>query len=155
MPMSFQERFAREIAVLLDETFESVHGIFLDKNTSLRETLAQITAERASRAVSARGTSIAAHVAHLTFYLDLLERGLHGEVLEKVDWEETWRTTQVTTKAWTQMQADVEETYRRVVATLDTPATWDGEDAVGDALAILAHTAYHLGAIRQMLLVID
>ena len=77
------------LGYLLDETFESVHGIYLDKGTSLRETLAAVPAEVASRPVSRRGTSVVAHDVHLTFYLDLLGRGLRGEAVGPVDWEET------------------------------------------------------------------
>jgi hypothetical protein len=31
---------------------------------------------------------------------------------------------------------------------------WEGEDDIGASLAILAHTAYHLGEIRQALCVV-
>ena len=43
------EHFTSILYDLLDETFERVHGIYLDKGTSLLETLATITAEEASR----------------------------------------------------------------------------------------------------------
>ena len=37
------EYFTKAILLLLDETFETVHGFYLDQNTSLFETLAGIT----------------------------------------------------------------------------------------------------------------
>ncbi len=39
---------------MFDETFEQVQGMYLDKGTSLFETLATVTAEEASRPVSAK-----------------------------------------------------------------------------------------------------
>lgn len=37
-----------------------------------------------------------------------------------------------------------------MVVTVETHAVWD-EDALGVATGAIAHTAYHLGAIRQRL----
>ena len=41
------EHFTGALIPLLDETFDNVHGIFLDKGTSLFETLATISSEEA------------------------------------------------------------------------------------------------------------
>ncbi len=38
-----------------------------------------------------------------------------------------------------------------MLATMQGGPTRDGEDAIGGVLAILVHTAYHLGEIRQAL----
>ncbi len=43
--------FFTEVSRLLDETFENHHGIYLDKGTSLFETLDGIRADEASRPV--------------------------------------------------------------------------------------------------------
>ena len=66
------EIFSREILDLLDEAFEQHHGIFLDKGTSLFQTLDDVSAEQASRTASPKSASIAAHVKHVTFYLNVL-----------------------------------------------------------------------------------
>ena len=42
------EHFTKAILMLLEETFEKVEGFYLDKNTSMFETLAGISAEEAS-----------------------------------------------------------------------------------------------------------
>jgi len=67
------DSFTKELYELLDETFNQVHGIYLDKGTSLFETLETITAEQASRPVSATCASIAAQVEHVRFYLQVLQ----------------------------------------------------------------------------------
>lgn len=44
-------RFKRELFECLDETFERHHGIYLDKNPSLFENLANISASEASTSI--------------------------------------------------------------------------------------------------------
>ena len=48
------EHFTSAICTLLDETFDNVQGIYLDKGTSLFETLATISAEEASLPVGGK-----------------------------------------------------------------------------------------------------
>lgn len=152
---NFQDRFALEMGQLLTETFESVDGIYLEAGTSLLETLAAVTAKQASRKVSAEGSSVAAHVRHLTFYLELLEGGMRGKETEGADWEETWRITAVTESEWDEMRERLARSYQQFRALLNFPGVWEigGGGAIAVALAVATHTAYHLGAIRQMLLV--
>ncbi len=145
------DRFTQELYALLDETFERVQGIYLDRGTSLFETLATISAEEASRPVSATCASIAAQVEHVRFYLEVLERYLRGETVGTVDWQASWRLTGVTPEEWATLKARLGEVYRSVSAVLRGFETWEGEHDIGGALAIVAHTAYHLGEIRQAL----
>ena len=145
------ERFTTEVLAFLDETFEQVRGIYLDKGTSLFETLATVSAEEASRPVSPSCASIAAQVEHVRFYLEVLERYLRGEAVGAVDWQASWQRASVTPEEWESLKWRLRETYRGVAATIRGVDRWDGEDAVGAALAIVVHTAYHLGEIRQAL----
>jgi hypothetical protein len=55
------------------EAFDGGHGMFLDKGTSLFETLDGISAEMASRQVNGGCATLAAHVAHVNFYCELTE----------------------------------------------------------------------------------
>jgi hypothetical protein len=55
-------QFTGELLFLLEETFESVYGIYLDRGISLLETLAGITAEEASIPVGWKCAKIAAEV---------------------------------------------------------------------------------------------
>ena len=74
---------------LLTETFESVQGAYLDKGTSLFETLAEISAAQASQPMGNCAT-IAAHVAHTRYYLEVLEDRMFGRDLSTVNWEQIW-----------------------------------------------------------------
>ena len=140
----------------LEETFGGRHhGIYVDKGTSLLETLEPMTAEEASSRASDRTGSIAAHVRHVVFYTDLLVRSIRGEELGTVNWREIWENDRpVTPDQWSREVAELRRAYADVRALLSDPATWDREDAPGEFMAIAVHTAYHLGAIRQALAVI-
>lgn len=145
-----QERFTTELFDLLDETFENVHGIYLDGGTSLFETLETITAAEASRPVGGKCATLGAQVAHVNFYLEVLERYLITHEAVKSDWGEIWRTVSVVTPdEWAASKAKLSETYHRVLTMFRNLDSWPGDNTIGGALAILMHTAYHLGEIRQ------
>jgi hypothetical protein len=145
------DRFTNELYPLLEETFERVQGIYLDKGTSLFETPAAISAEEASRPVSAGCASIAAQVEHVRFYLEVLERYMRGEAVGTVDWQASWQLTGVTPEEWTALRGRLGAAYRSVSAVMRGFETWEGENDIGGALAVVAHAAYHLGEIRQAL----
>ncbi len=145
------EKFSEEYLAILDETFVKHHGIFLDKNTSLFETLETIAAEEASKPVGGKCATLAAQVAHVTFYLEVLENYVLHRKSGNVDWGEIWRTVwAVTPEEWTSLQQNLKKTHKRVVKEL-RGLDWKDSRAIGGALAILVHTAYHLGEIRQAL----
>lgn len=149
------QRYTRELFDVLTETFEKVQGIYLDRGTSLFETLATISAEEASRPVSSRCATIAAQVEHVRFYLDVLADAITTKKAVRVDWGEIWRTVHgVTSAEWQASQTRLRESYQRVVTLFKGITTWDGEEEVSGSLAIIVHTAYHLGEIRQALCVI-
>jgi hypothetical protein len=146
------EHFTQALFTLLDETFDNVHGAFLDKNTSLFETLAGITASEASVPVGGKCATLAAQVKHVAFYLDVVEKSVRDPNYPRVDWGEIWRTVnRVTPEEWQAIQDELRASYNRILDLIrDTPA-WSSEDEIGEAIAVVAHTAYHLGEIRQAL----
>jgi hypothetical protein len=147
-----QERFTKELFDILDETFENHHGIYLDRGTSLFETLDRINAAEASQPVGGKCASLAAQVAHITFYLEVLERYILTKDTGDVDWGEIWRTIkEVSPDEWMDLKHQLRQTYQRVFSMLRGLETWEDDTSIGGALAIVAHTAYHLGEIRQAL----
>jgi hypothetical protein len=147
-----QTQLIQEIMDILDETFEHHHGIFLDKGTSLFETLEAIDHDQASIPVGGKCASLAAQVAHVTFYLEVLERYFVAGDTSKADWGAIWRTVEkVTPEEWEAYKANLKRTYRRIVGELRDVAVWKSDPHLASALAITVHTAYHLGEIRQAL----
>lgn len=151
---SVAKSFKKELFDIFEETFENVHGIFLDRGTSLFETLETISAEEASRPVSEKCACIAAQVEHTRFYLRVLENCFYKRTIGKVDWSESWQLKGVTPEEWEALKKSLKEAVQDVSADMKNIEDWEGEDNIGASLAILVHTAYHLGEIRQALGVI-
>jgi hypothetical protein len=145
-----QEHITENVFAILDEAFVTHHGIFLDQGNSLFETLETITAEEASIPVGGKCATLAAQVAHVNFYVEVLEAYILNKDIGKVDWGDIWRrVNKVSPEEWKAYQDQLKETYQRVIAMLQSVEDWNDERPIGGALAIAVHTAYHLGEIRQ------
>jgi hypothetical protein len=136
---------------LLTETFENVQGAYLDKGTSFFETLAEISAAAASQPMGNCAT-IAAHVAHTRYYLEVLEDRMFGRDLSYVNWNQIWDEVSAVDEAqWESMIAELQSTYQRILGHLDGADDWQGITELSSMLGIITHSAYHLGEIRQMM----
>ena len=147
-----QEDFTKSLFALLKETFESTNTAFgtmyLDKDTGFFATIENLNAETASRSVSEGSTTIAAHCEHTRFYLEFLGNYLK-EDYKMADWKESWNTKTVNEAEWTALRGQLHKTYQNVTDTFNEIETWN-DFKISGALGILAHSAYHLGAIRQI-----
>ena len=144
-----QELITQNLFDILDEAFVTHHGVFLDRGTSLFETLETITAAEASIPVGGKCATLAAQVAHVNFYLEVVEDYILNKERDNVDWGEIWRTVEkVTPQEWNGLRTKLRETYQRMDKMIRENEIWD-EDSIGGALALIVHSAYHLGEIRQ------
>lgn len=143
------EKFVGNLNEFFDETFEKVYGIYLDRATSLFETLETITAEDASKRVGGKCASIAGQVEHVRFYLHTLSRYMRQEEVEKIDWAKSWWLTEVNNDEWEALKAKLKEQYKSVRDLVNGIEDWEVGDLVSEAMATVVHTAYHLGEIRQ------
>ena len=147
-----KEDFTNNILFLLKETFEgsSPEGsAYLDRGVGVLNTIEKISAAQASHTIGDSDASIAAHTEHARFYLVALVEFMNGRT-EKVKWEESWLVKTVNETDWNSLRENVRRDYEEVTQTFQTMENWD-DDKVNDAMAIVVHTAYHLGAIRQIL----
>jgi hypothetical protein len=87
---------------------------------------------------------------HIRFYNDILIGGLQGKTYGKIDWKQSWLLQTVSDEAWKKLHDTLMQQYQALMALLESFETWD-DYKVGDPMAIVAHTAYHLGAVRQLL----
>jgi hypothetical protein len=146
------EHFTKAILDMLDETFDSVHGFYLDGGTSLFETLADISAAEASIPVGGKCATLAAQVKHVSFYLHVLEESVRDPNYPRVDWGEIWRTvSSVTEDEWAAIKTELRTNYNRIINLVQSAPVWPSDAEIGGAIAVIAHTAYHLGEIRQAL----
>lgn len=146
-----RDDFLKDVLFILRETFEgSPEGepsAYLDRGIGVFPTLDKLSADQVSREIN--GITIAAHTEHFKFYLDRLCEFIKGRT-EAVNWEQSWLIDEVNEQEWDALRGVVRKAYENVLRTFAEVETWSG-DNIGDAVAIIAHTAYHLGAIRQIM----
>ena len=143
--------FLKDVLFVLRETFEGSPAgepsAYLDRGIGVFPTIDNLSAAQVSTEIN--GISIAAHTEHFKFYLDRLCEFIKGRT-EKVNWEQSWLIDDVDETEWDALRLAVKKAYENVLRTFAEVEAWNG-DNIGDAVAIVAHTAYHLGAIRQIM----
>lgn len=153
---SADDVFRSALVKLLIEIFEGPPGseayVLNPGDPGLLRQLESITAQAASTRSMPGKTTIAAHVDHVLFGLSLLNRWAAGEPnpWADADWNASWERSVVSEDQWRSLCKQLREqssAWRNVVAAR---TEWDDISAAG-ALSSAAHTAYHLGAIRQIL----
>ena len=115
------------------------------------KSLARLSAADASRVPPAGGASIAAHVDHLCYGFELLNRYAAGDedAFATADYSGSWDRTTVSDAEWQQLRERLAaqlHTWRGVVGELDASVQLH----VTGAISSVVHLAYHLGAIRQI-----
>ena len=145
-----QQFFVNSLAFLLRETFEgSPEGegsSYLDQVVGVFNTLVKLSAAQVS--VNVNGTTVAAQTEHTKFYLDRLCEFIHGRT-ERVNWDDSWLIEDVNEAEWDALRDAVRASYAKTLGCFAENSSWS-EDNVGMAMGMLAHTAYHLGGIRQI-----
>ncbi len=139
--------FTEVIQALLTEAFEGSSQVwFSDRDTGLFSSVQDLTAEQVSK------TGIAAHVEHLRWSLSKVNAMMRGE-RPAMDWAQSWRLKTVSEPEWQSLLGQLRLEYQTLQTNM--PANPDLNDRmfVTSGVALVAHAAYHLGAIRQMMLV--
>lgn len=157
MTTNVQRELTEELLQLLKETFEGPEptgpSAFLNKGTGLFQTINDVSPEAASAPAVAEGSTVAAHTEHIRFYVAVHHKLMLG-AREKIDWDESWRIRIVNSAEWDHLRQELRGAYATVVEHLRTLDSW-GLDEASLTMAIIAHTAYHLGAIRQLILAVQ
>jgi hypothetical protein len=146
------EQFRAALLTVLNEAFDPVDGptYFLDKGDSFFETLSGISAEQASQSLGPRSATLAAKVNHTRFYLDAVIANAEAGAYVPVDWDSSWAVGDVDEAGWQDLVERLRATSERFRQMAATNEVWN-EQIVGGAFGVVAHTAYHLGEIRQAL----
>lgn len=137
--------------VVLRETFERVEGMYLDRGTSMFETLATVSAAEASQPTAPGQSNIAAQVNHTIYYILTISEFLQGREPEGVDWDASWLVGDVDDAAWAALVADLGKTYDELLMLMADPSAWQDDEPLDGGIALVAHCAYHLGEIRRSL----
>lgn len=154
MPHPLQHAFVTLLGEIFDGTMHTPGGYILNpKDPGLLAQLESIDASVASTRPMPGQTTIAAHVDHVCYGLSLLNRDLDGEpdVFQTADWKASWRRTQVDGPTWRELIQRLRREASRWQERMKTHTDWSEEVGTCGSLASLPRTAYHLGAIRQLL----
>ena len=137
--------FTEVIRALLTEAFEGSSQVwFSDRDTGLFSSLQPQSAERAS------SSGIAAHAEHLRWSLASVNAMMRGE-RPSMDWKQSWTVNTVTDLEWQQLLEDLKLEYQNLQNNMPPNPDLSDRMFVTSGVALVAHAAYHLGAIRQML----
>lgn len=148
--------FLTELSARLSEIFDGPQGdwafILNPGDVGLLRQLEEISAAEASRRPMPGRTTIASHIDHVLYGLTLLNRWAAGEEnpWATANWEASWKRTEVTEAQWRTLRDQLAKHAAAWQKHVSERTDWDAM-AISGALASLAHTAYHLGAIRQIL----
>jgi len=94
--------------------------------------------------------TIASHVGHLRFALDLANRAARGEnPYANANWARSWDTRSVAEAEWKILLAGLRAQYEAFREILASGKAWEDEEFMTGTLGLIAHGAWHLGAIRQ------
>lgn len=141
--------------VLLEESFvgsDKGGNYYLDTGTGWFPSLSRVTAEAASRPLTPGGTTIAGHVFHTIFYLKVMLDVLQRKPQSRIDWRESWVVSVVEEAPWEELRSGLRDVYDELDRSLRSVESW-GEVETEVASCSIAHSAYHLGAVRQFLTV--
>ncbi|PYZ95516.1 hypothetical protein CR205_18470 [Alteribacter lacisalsi] len=138
---------------LLKETFEGpgkneIYFTDPGPGAGLLETIERINAREASMILPSSQASIAAHVHHTLYHLQVMNAGLLNED-RQVDWSLSWKIHEVDEGTWQAFKSQLKEEYDSFNETLEK-IEWTEQQTLY-ASAALAHCAYHLGSLKQLI----
>lgn len=139
---------------LLRETFEGPSGpstYFIDNDpkAGFFGAIDAASAAEASRPTRPGGSTVAAHVFHAGFHLDMSTGWLLGDRADR-DWAKSWALGSVDEAAWADLRRQFRAQYEAFrQAVVREPAT--GGENLSTILGAIAHGAYHLGAVKLAL----
>jgi hypothetical protein len=147
----------RALSTLLKETLvraDRQYAYLLNQgDPGIIETLKALSADTASTPPGPNRKPVVSHANHVLYGIELANRALGGEegVYESADWNHAWKLESVSNDQWRDLINQLEQQSALLLEQVSQPRDWN-EIMLTGVFAIAAHTAYHLGAIRQMLL---
>lgn len=151
------ETLRNSVKTMVKETFEGppvpVKGSWFtssEPNSGIFGVIERLSSDQAS--MSIHGTTLAAHTDHIRYHMwgtnEILKNGKQPEM----DWGKSWDIHSVDKQQWNRIQEGLRNEYLTLLESIDV-IEWN-ELLANEVLSSLAHSAYHLGAIRQMLKVV-
>jgi hypothetical protein len=128
---------------------------FIDNepNSGILGILDNVSAREASMSVDGSGqtgTTIAANAEHLRWSLANANAALRGETYQS-NWKESWNMLNVDEAEWQRLRQALRVEYETLRQAIKEQEYLPGP-ALNGVLALVPHAAYHLGTIRQMII---
>jgi hypothetical protein len=143
------------LAALFAELTEGAHapgGAFIlnSGDGGLLSALDGLSAADASQSVTG-GATVAAHAQHVRYGLSLMNRWARegGNPFADATWDAAWKISAVSDGEWADIRAGLRLETGLWKDALGKPRDASGVELRG-LIGSVAHTAYHLGAIRQI-----
>jgi hypothetical protein len=150
--MSTSELFTSLRDVMRELTYGTAPsgGVVLNRgDAGLLASLDRLTADDASMA-SQGGASIAAHVAHVSYGLSLMNRWAAGEdPFASADWNAAWQIGRVSQAEWDTLRSELRTQIDAWLEAIARPRDMEPVELNG-VIGSVVHLAYHVGAIRQI-----
>lgn len=115
------------------------------------KTIEQVDAKQASTPTVEGGSTIAAHTEHLRWSILVALEFFNGK-MPTPDWADSWKIKQVNEEEWKKLQQDLLKAYQDLKAAIAERKDWSNEQFNQGVLALVPHAAYHLGAIKQLII---
>jgi hypothetical protein len=157
MPESLNTLVPRSLQTLAGETLfratEKAAYLLNPGDLGFVETVRALSAEQASKNPGPGRKPIVAHSNHVLYGLSLLNRAIAGDPsgYETADWSLAWKLERVNDAEWQQLVADLDREAAAFQQSAGQSQEWS-EIMLTGCFGAVAHTAYHLGAVRQILL---
>ncbi len=136
---------------LFSGTSSSGSWVLNREDSGLLKSLNLLSSEQASKVPITGGASIAAHVEHLRYGFNFLNRWRDAgdeQAVADADFSAAWRRNAVSDEEWTVLRNDL---AREALAWRDLlDVSKDGAPGMDGKFACVVHLAYHVGAIRQI-----
>ena len=145
-----QQAVAALLRELVDGPPSDAAFILNPHDPGLLRSLDKLSASRASAVSPTTGSSIAAHVDHLRYGLEVMNRWSRGEnPFADADYSASWRRPPVSEQEWATLRERLRDEARRWIDAIQQPREMNDIELTG-IIGSIAHLAYHLGAIRQI-----
>ena len=157
-----QEQFISAVRSLMQEAYvgpehpERTWFVDNERDAGFLGIINRVTAEQASHVIGyPEGASIASHVNHIRFALSLVTRAANGEdSFSSADWSGSWSVVSVDENQWSKLRASVRSELEALVPTLEPGPHLEDPMFLTGTIAVIAHGAWHLGAVRQLAAVV-
>jgi len=141
----------RLFSELVDGTSGTGAFILNSGDIGLLLSLDKLSAADAPRSLEG-GATLAAHTQHVSYGLSLMNRwALEGvDPFADATWDVAWKTSGVDEPQWKEIRDSLRDEAHRWLTALGSSREVSDIELTG-MIASIAHLAYHLGAIRQIM----